>query len=288
MTNMLLLGHVIYVTFWSPVKLWIYNERADVMSDELSTVFKALGHPIRRGILDILKKSPRTTGELNEYFPEVTRYAIMKHLNILEEGHLILVRREGKYKKHFLNAVPLQEMHERWVGKYMQSTASSLMNLRRAVQDKGGDKTMDSTKDFHIEQEIFLDAPRNEVFRALTEKVEEWWEFRIAPKGVTSHFTFEPVPGGQFIERWGEKEGAVWGNVYYVNAPEEIRLHGHLGMHGAVNSAYTYRLLEKDGGTLLQLSHTASGVILEQWEEEHTKGWEYLLGILLKKYVESN
>lgn len=72
------------------------------------------------------------------------------------------------------------------------------------------------------------------------------------------------------------------GNVYYVNAPEEIRLHGHLGMQGAVNSAYTYRLLEKEGGTLLQLSHTASGVIQDQWEEEHSKGWEYLLGTLLK------
>lgn len=49
--------------------------------------------------------------------------------------------------------------------------------------------------------------------------------------------------------------------MYYVNASEEIRLYGHLGMQGAVNSAYTYRLLEKEGGTLLQLSHTASGVI---------------------------
>ncbi|MDA6161850.1 helix-turn-helix domain-containing protein, partial [Escherichia coli] len=114
---------------------------------ELSTVFKALGHPIRREILDILKKSPRTTGELNDYFPEVTRYAIMKHLNILEEGKLVLVRREGKYKRHFLNAVPLQEMHERWVGKYMKSAARSLLNLRRAVQDKGGDKPMDSAKE---------------------------------------------------------------------------------------------------------------------------------------------
>lgn len=146
---------------------------------------------------------------------------------------------------------------------------------------------MNTIKDFRIEQEIFLDAPRGEVFKALTEKVEDWWEFRLAPKGVPSHFTFDPVPGGQFIEKWGDKEGAIWGNVYYVNAPEEIRLYGHLGMQGAINSAYTYRLLEKDGGTLLQLSHTASGVLQDHWEHEHTKGWEYLLGTLLKNYVET-
>ncbi|WP_062239292.1 helix-turn-helix domain-containing protein [Fictibacillus sp. FJAT-27399] len=257
------------------------------MDENLSIVFKALGHPIRRQILDILKQSPKTTGELNEFFPEVTRYAIMKHLKILEEGNLVLVRREGKYKRNFLNAVPLQEVHNRWVGKYMETTASSLLNLQSAAEKKGGKETMANTKDFHIEQEVFISASREDVFEALTEKAGDWWEFRIAPKGVSSHFTFDPVPGGLFMEKWGENEGAVWGNVYYVNAPEEIRLHGHLGMRGAVNSAYTYRLLEKEGGTLLQLSHSASGILQEQWEQEHTKGWEYLLGTLLKNYVEN-
>lgn len=261
------------------------------MEEELSVVFKALGHPIRRQILDILKKSPRTTGELNECFPEVTRYAIMKHLKILEEGNLVLVRREGKFRRNFLNAVPLQEMHNRWVGKYMQPTANSLLKLRSIVEGKGGNGKMATNQkqanDFRIEQEVFIAAPREKVFTALTEKVEDWWEFRLAPEGVTSHFTFNPVLGGQFMEHWGEKEGALWGNVYYVNAPEEIRLHGHLGMKGAVNSAYTYRLLEKEGGTLLQLSHAASGVIEEHWETEHSKGWEYLLGTLLKNHVEN-
>lgn len=261
------------------------------MEDELSTVFKALGHPIRRRILDILKESAKTTGELNDYFPEVTRYAIMKHLTILEEGNLVVVRREGKYRRNFLNAVPLQEMHNRWVGKYMQSTANSLLNLRAVVEKKGGDFAVTSkdqvqSRDFVIEQEVFIDGPREQVFQALTERAGDWWEFRLAPKGVPSQFTFDPVPGGQFIEKWGDNVGAVWGNVYFVNAPEEIRLQGHLGMQGAVNSSYTYRLIEKDGGTLLQLSHSASGIIRENWKQEHSEGWKYLLGTLLKNYVE--
>lgn len=256
------------------------------MEEELSPVFKALGHPIRRQILDILKQSPKTTGELNEYFPDVTRYAIMKHLTILEEGNLVVVRREGKYRMNYLNAVPLQEMHNRWVGKYMQSTANSLLSLQEIVKQKGGNETMSKKNDFLIEQEIIIQGSREEVFKALTEKVGDWWEFRLAPKGVTSQLSLDPVPGGQFIEKWGEKAGAIWGNVYYVNAPEEIRLFGHLGMQGAVNSAYTYRLLEREGGTVLQLSHTASGVLQENWEADHSKGWEYLLGTLLKNYVE--
>ena len=264
-------------------------ERIVEMEDELSGLFKALGHPIRRQILDILKESAKTTGELNEHFPEVTRYAIMKHLTILEEGNLVVVRREGKYRLNFLNAVPLQEMHNRWVGKYLQQTANSLLNLQAMVENKGGEIAMTATEQgrvFRIEQEVFIGAPREQVFQALTERAGDWWEFRIAPKGVPSKFTFDPVPGGQFIEKWRENEGAVWGNVYFVNAPEEIRLYGHLGMQGAVNSSYTYRLMEKDGGTLLQLSHHASGIIQENWEQEHSEGWKYLLGTLLKNYVE--
>lgn len=265
------------------------------MGDELSDLFKALGHPIRRQILDILKQSAKTTGELIEYFPEVTRFAIMKHLSILEDGNLIVVRREGKYRRNFLNAVPLQEMHNRWVGKYMQTTANSLLNLRTVVEknETGGDLKMtpanqEQSNAFRIEQEVFINAPREQVFKALTENAGDWWEFRIAPKGVPSHFTFDPVPGGQFIERWRENEGAVWGNVYYVSAPEEIRIQGHLGMQGAVNSSYTYRLAEKDGGTMLQLSHSASGILRDNWEQEHTEGWKYLLGTLLKKYCEES
>lgn len=262
------------------------------MEDELSKLFKALGHPIRRRILDILKQSPKTTGELNEYFPEVTRYAIMKHLSILEEENLVIMRREGKYRRNFLNAVPLQELHNRWVGKYMETTANSLLNIKYIVENNGGNSMMKSTEKeqsqvFRIEQEIEINAPREQVYRALTEEIGNWWEFRIAPKGLESNFTFEPVPSGQFIEHWGENQGAVWGTVYYVNAPEEIRLQGHLGMYGAVNSAYTYKLIKKDDSTLLQLSHHASGILQnEKWEEEHNKGWNYLLATRLKNYVE--
>jgi DNA-binding transcriptional ArsR family regulator len=127
------------------------------MEDELSTLFKALGHPIRRRILDILNQSPRTTGELNDYFPEVSRYAIMKHLSSLQEGNLVVIRREGKYRMNFLNAVPLQEMHNRWVGKYMHTTARSLLNLKSLVEQKGGELEMKTTEQgqvFRIEYAI--------------------------------------------------------------------------------------------------------------------------------------
>ncbi|WLR47261.1 helix-turn-helix domain-containing protein [Halobacillus litoralis] len=259
------------------------------MEDKLSILFKALGHPIRREILDLLKHAPKTTGDLDEYFPDVSRYAIMKHLSTLQEAHLVLVRRQGKYRLNFLNAVPLQEVHRRWVGQYMGSTAHSLLNVKSAVEQNGGEKGMKANEQatvFKIEQEVVIEGSREQVFQALTENVEDWWEFRIAPEGKPSKLSLDPVLGGQFLEKWGNDEGAVWGNVYYVNAPEEIRLIGHLGMQGAVNSAYTYRLKEEHGSTTLQLTHTASGLIEEDWEQSHKEGWNHLLGTLLKNYVE--
>jgi DNA-binding transcriptional ArsR family regulator len=261
------------------------------MEDQLSPLFKALSHPIRRRILDILKESPSTTGELNDHFPEVSRYAIMKHLTALEEGKLVLSRKKGKYKVNFLNAIPLQEMHNRWVGKYMEPSAASLLNLKAIAEETGGGKIMKPSAQssvFQIEQQTIINAPIEQVYKALTEKVESWWEFRLVPEGESSTLSLDPVPGGQFLEKWAENAGAVWGTVYYVNAPEEIRIQGHLGMQGAVTSAYTYRLSEEDGVTTLQLSHTASGLIEEEWEDSHRKGWEYLLGTLLKNFVEEN
>jgi DNA-binding transcriptional ArsR family regulator/uncharacterized protein YndB with AHSA1/START domain len=261
------------------------------MEDKLSRLFKALGHPIRREMMDLLKQSPKTTGDLDEYFSNVSRYAIMKHLSTLQEANLVLIRRKGKYRLNFLNAVPLQEVHRRWVGQYMGSTATSLLNVKSVVEQNGGElemQTNEQAKVFKIEQEVVIDGAREQVFKALTENVENWWEFRLAPEGKSSKLSLDPVPGGQFIEKWGDHEGAVWGNVYYVNAPEEIRIFGHLGMQGAVNSAYTYRLVENDGSTTLQLTHTASGLIEEEWEQSHKEGWNHLLGTLLKNYVEKS
>lgn len=261
------------------------------MSSELTDFFKALSHPTRREILDLLKEHPRTTGELSEHFPDLTRYAVMKHLGALEKAKLVLVRREGKYRLNFLNAVPLQELYDRWVGKYESTMASSLLQLRQVIRDdklprgEGNEMERESST-FKLEQEIVIEGSRERVFEALTKEVESWWQYRLAPQGTASKLSLSPELGGQFLETWGDNQGALWGTVYYVNAPEEIRLQGHLGMRGAVNSSYIYRLEKQGDHTVLKLTHTASGYIEDGWKESHEHGWKELLGKFLKEYVE--
>jgi DNA-binding transcriptional ArsR family regulator/uncharacterized protein YndB with AHSA1/START domain len=258
-------------------------------ADELTDVFKALGHPIRRNMLDILKNGPQTTGQLVEQFQTVTRFAIMKHLEILVQSNLVLVRRQGRSRLNFLNPVPLQQLMNRWVSRYEATFAGSLMDLKNFIEnEKEEHNNMKDTQlehsFFQIEQEVTIKASREKVFQALTEDIGKWWAFRLG--GESSRFSFEPKVNGQFLETWGDHEGAVWGTIYYIKFPEEIRLNGHLGMRGAVNSCYTYVLEEREGATILKLSHTASGLIDPDWKESHAQGWKQLLGNFLKQYVE--
>lgn len=259
-------------------------------NNEITDIFKALSHPSRVEILDYLKNGPLTTGELSDKF-NVSRYAVMKHLNILESTGLIVVRREGRLRINYLNAIPLQQLYNRWVSKYDLKLATSLLKLKNKVEDnERGITGMDNTPDknligsFQIEQEVIINASRERVFKALTEEINDWWAFRLGTKDTT--LTFEPKLNGLFFEDWGNGQGVIWGTVIYCMENEEIRLNGLLGMEGAVNSNYTYKLEDRGVSTILKLSHQAVGLLEPEWEEAHRHGWNELLGKHLKEYVE--
>lgn len=101
-------------------------------------VFRALANPHRRRILDRLAKGPLTTGEIAaEFEDELTRFAVMQHLGVLEDADLVLVRREGRKRFNFLNAVPIREVYERWVSEIAGETASASVALKKFVEQKG-------------------------------------------------------------------------------------------------------------------------------------------------------
>lgn len=260
------------------------------MNDDITPLFKALAHPARVEILDFLNNGPMTTGELSDKF-EVSRYAIMKHLDILEQVSLIVVKRRGRERLNYLNAVPLQQLYNRWVNKYESRLASSLLNLKGKLEAKeGGEMDMESKANklafgtFQIEQEVTIEASPERVFKSLTEEINDWWEFRLG--GQNSKLILEPKVNGIFYEDCGKQEGIVWGTVIYFMKPAEIRLNGLLGMKGAVNSYYSYKLEPIGSSTVLKLSHEAVGLLEPQWEEEHRKGWAFLLG-KLKEFTET-
>jgi DNA-binding transcriptional ArsR family regulator len=105
--------------------------------DDGDAVFKALADPTRRHLLDqLFERDGRTLVEL-EAGLEMTRFGVMKHLRVLEEAGLVVTRRAGREKHHYLNAVPIRLIHDRWIDKYTEHRVSALAELKFRLEEAG-------------------------------------------------------------------------------------------------------------------------------------------------------
>ena len=104
------------------------------MSDD-DLVFKALADPTRRLLLDrLFARDGRTLTEL-ESDVDMTRFGVMKHLRVLEAAGLVVTRRSGREKLHFLNPVPIRLIHDRWIDKYTEGPAAALAHLKKRLEN---------------------------------------------------------------------------------------------------------------------------------------------------------
>ncbi len=94
-------------------------------------IWKALGDNSRRKILDFLRDGRMTTGSLCERFPDMTRYGVMKHLKVLYQARLVLTEPSGREVWNYLNAVPIKQIHDRWISNFQKHWASRLGHLAR-------------------------------------------------------------------------------------------------------------------------------------------------------------
>ncbi|HSO49838.1 MAG TPA: SRPBCC domain-containing protein, partial [Acidimicrobiia bacterium] len=100
----------------------------------MDLVFRALADPTRRSLLDeLLHNDGQTLSALEERFP-MTRFGVMKHLKLLEEAGLVVTKRRGREKLHYLNPVPIRLVHDRWVSKYAEPWASALSELKQRLE----------------------------------------------------------------------------------------------------------------------------------------------------------
>ena len=109
------------------------------MTDD-DRVFKALADPTRRVLLDrLFERDGRTLTEL-EAGQGMTRFGVMKHLRVLEDAELVVTRRRGREKLHFLNPVPIRLIHDRWIDKYRERQASALADLKSELEARGAEQ----------------------------------------------------------------------------------------------------------------------------------------------------
>lgn len=103
--------------------------------DDDDAVFRALADPTRRLLLDrLFERDGRALSEL-EAEVEMSRFGVMKHLRVLEEAGLVVTRRAGREKLHFLNPVPIRLLHDRWISKYTERHAAALASLKSQLEE---------------------------------------------------------------------------------------------------------------------------------------------------------
>jgi uncharacterized protein YndB with AHSA1/START domain len=148
----------------------------------MDAVFRALADPTRRSLLDeLFKHDGQSLSALEQRLP-MTRFGVMKHLKVLEEAHLVVTKRRGREKLHFLNPVPIRLVHDRWVSKYAEPWAATLTGLKRDLEEGTMEKVF----------EIYIKTTPERLWQAITDtELREKYNFGV---GVESDWT----PGSRY------------------------------------------------------------------------------------------
>jgi len=148
----------------------------------MDDVFRALADPTRRGLLDeLFREDGQTLSALEARLP-MTRFGVMKHLKVLEEAGLVVTKRRGREKLHFLNPVPIRLVHDRWVSKYAQPWAATLTGLKARIEEQAMEKVF----------EIYIKTTPERLWEAITDtELRQRYNFGV---GVESDWT----PGSRY------------------------------------------------------------------------------------------
>jgi uncharacterized protein YndB with AHSA1/START domain len=168
-------------------------------------VFRALADPTRRILLDeLFKQDGQTLNALERRLP-MTRFGVMKHLKLLEGAGLVVTRRRGREKLHFLNAVPIRLIHDRWVSKYTEPWVATLSDLKHRLEDKTMQKVF----------EIYIKSTPERLWKAIIDtEMRRKYSFGLV---VTSDWT----PGSRY-EGAGQGTPILEGENLEVDPPRRL------------------------------------------------------------------
>ena len=216
----------------------------------MAPAFRALADPSRRLLLDrLFERDGQTLGELSGHLPGMTRFGVMRHLDVLEDAGLISTRREGREKRHFLNPVPIRLIHDRWISKYAAPVVGAMTTLKANLEAPMA--TFD-----HV-YSIFVRATPERIWRAITEgddSVQYYYGTRVVS---------DWRPGSPLRYDYPDGTVAADGEVLAVDPPKRLEMTFHGKWDAEIEAQPPVRQLweiEPADGGLTKLTVTSFGL----------------------------
>jgi DNA-binding transcriptional ArsR family regulator/uncharacterized protein YndB with AHSA1/START domain len=216
---------------------------------DMDALFRALNDSHRRQILDILHESDgMTSSEIEAKFHDITRFGVMKHLKMLEEAYLITTHKEGRFKYHYLNAAPLQEMADRWISRFAAPWVQSMADVKTQLEKEN----RMTTKPKHIYVSVIKTTP-DRLWAALTDgKITPAYYYGGKFEGeikAGAEYRYTAPDGGKFLS----------GTILEANAPHKLvaTFKGEWmpGMENDAPTRVTYDILQQGDCCRLTLTH---------------------------------
>jgi uncharacterized protein YndB with AHSA1/START domain len=239
-------------------------------------VFRALADPTRRLLLDwLFERDGRTLSDLESQFPGMTRFGVMKHLRVLEEAGLVSTRKVGREKFHYLNPIPIQLVHDRWVSKYTRRRAEALSDLKAALET--GEKAMQNetvTRPIQV-YEVYIKADPHRVWEGITRP-----EF-TSRYFYEGHVRSSLEPGTPFVYLTADGNSMVDGEVIEADPPRRLvhtwRMLYDPALAADAPSRITWEIEPADGGvTKLTVTHDGFDGETPTFKEV-AGGWSFVL-----------
>ena len=218
----------------------------------MAPAFKALSDPSRRILLDrLFERDGQTLGELCAHLPTMTRFGVMRHLDVLEEASLVTTRRDGRQKRHYLNPIPIRLVHDRWISKYAEPVVGAMAAIKTHLEAEAM-----STPD-HV-YSTYIKAEPERVWRAITDGVET--ERYYYGTRVNSDWS----KGGRVVYEYPDGSVAADGEVLEIDPGRLVTMSFHARWDPDVDAAGPVQMtwqVEPHGDRGSKLTVTTAGLV---------------------------
>jgi uncharacterized protein YndB with AHSA1/START domain len=253
-----------------------------MVTDDYTPLWKALSDPKRQQIISLLQDRPRTTGDLCSHF-DVSRFAVMKHLNVLVETGLVKVKREGRQRWNFLDEALWQQAQA--VQPENNGGVPSFLGNDTAVYTNG-------TSTSRLSLSYDLAAFPTELFAALTGDIGRWWPGSRAAQTETAKIVMETELNGRFYELFADgsdAHGTLHGTITHYDPPHELQLVGPFNLVDSLAYSLVRLRLTADpdqsGHTRLHLDQQFIHQVTAQQTADYRACWQDLFSNHLQPYI---